>query len=300
MRSNPRVPRGDGLPGAEPRVAPLVRALSAVTSVLLLLTGCTGAGAAGTSGPLAGGFEIEAGSGLVGTVFPVTYPDGADGWQAVLRVDGDVTAAFRAYLRQARELGYPLEDRALTARACGDPDAEYTSHDPLGPFPVACNVNVFGPEERLFNLSGLVDRDGQGFIRISVGVTSDPPGFSPVSEGLVAWVTAVELAPGLNPETDRPPVHVVEGSALIADPLPFGLNPGGGYVAVLQVTSELAPVMRAYEAQFRNAGAVGGGEDLIENDGELIIETEMAGAGGLSAVGVTGDPSYVLISRVYD
>ncbi len=39
-----------------------------------------------TSGPLADGFEIESGSGLVGAVFP----HGAAGHRAILRVDGDL------------------------------------------------------------------------------------------------------------------------------------------------------------------------------------------------------------------
>ncbi|MGY1719202.1 hypothetical protein ACI8AG_09150 [Blastococcus sp. SYSU DS0552] len=73
----------------------------------------------------------------------------------------------------------------------------------------------------------------------------------------------------------------------------------GSYTAALEVTGELTPVLRAYEKQFRSAGFTSP-EGLINVDDELIIGTEQAGGGYLTAVGVAGDRSYVLIQRTYD
>ena len=67
-----------------------MRHISAPSATVLVfaLTGCTDEpdDVVRTSGALAGGFEIEPGSGLAGAVFPLGY-DG--GHQAVLRVEGD-------------------------------------------------------------------------------------------------------------------------------------------------------------------------------------------------------------------
>lgn len=285
------------------------RRLAAVTAGVLILTGCTGpsaedsaratsAQAERSSGSLRDGFEIEPGSSLVGAVFPATYSFGENGWQAVLRVDGDVPRLFEAYVRKGGGLGFPVEESAPTSGACGGPTAPYTFSDPDGPFPLGCSFSVMTPELRYLGVDGLVARNGQGFIRLSLGSQTAPEGFSIVPEGPMALDAGTELAPGLTPENERP-VHVVEGSVPIIDPLPFGLS-GRGYVALLQVTGELAPVMRGYEAQFRDVGFTGRNDGLVEKDGELVIGTFMAGGGGLDAVGVAGDPSYVLINRVAD
>jgi hypothetical protein len=111
----------------------------------------------------------------------------------------------------------------------------------------------------------------------------------------VASVTDVEIAPGLNPGSGRPGVHVVEGSEVVLGPVG---QTGSGYLAVLQVTGELMPVMRGYEEQFTRARFNGAG--LVGDDDELMLGTSTGGGGTLTAVGVAGDPSYVLIERIND
>jgi hypothetical protein len=110
-------------------------------------------------------------------------------------------------------------------------------------------------------------------------------------------VTDVEVAPDLTPETDDPPVRVVQGSTLAAAPIPSGCATGG-YLAVLQVTGEPAPVMQAYQQQFTDAGF--GSEGLTGDDEALRVSAETAGGGQLAAVAVVGDPSYVLLERCND
>ena len=64
------------------------------------------------------------------------------------------------------------------------------------------------------------------------------------------------------------------------------------------MTDELVPVMRGYLEQFTAAGFTG--EDLVVDDDVVSVDTGAAGGGGLSALGVEGDPSYVLIQRCND
>lgn len=124
-----------------------------------------------------------------------------------------------------------------------------------------------------------------------------PVSIPSVPDGPVASVTDVELAPDLASMYDDPPIRVVEGSALLFDPLPSPCSTGG-YDAVLQVTDELAPVMRGYLEQFETAGFSGSG--LVGDADESFIDMGISGGGGVSAVGVAGNLSHILISRCND
>jgi hypothetical protein len=291
LRCTPRVRRNQQVRGAKSRAARATGVLTAVVGCVLLLMGCGGPSdeVVRTSGALAEGFEIEPGSALIGAVFPTPYPYGGEGRQAVLRVDGDARRVFDGYVRQAEDLGYSFDLES-------NPDRQWCRVDPVQPFPVICSANGSRPDDKKLSLQGRVEPDGQGYIHLSTEVQSDdPPPFTSVPEGPAAPLTDVELAPDLASTTDEPPIRLVEDSALLFDP--YGA--AGSYTAMLEVTGELTPVLRAYEEQFRSAGFTSP-EGLINIDNELIIAAEQAGGGPLTAVGVAGDRSYVLIQRTYD
>jgi hypothetical protein len=248
-----------------------------------------------TSGPLANGFEIEKGSGLVGTLFPLSYGEGR---QAVLRVDGGGPAVFEGYVRQAEGLGFSLmsEVRRPGGQWCTDPDDD-VDDEPPGPFAIGCNAYAGGPDVTLA-LRGFLGADGQGWIHLrTYEYSADGPRLPRLADGPAAPATDVEVAPDLTPETDDPPVRVVEGSAPASDPIPAECVTGG-YVAVLQVTGDLLPVLRGYSEQFAAAGF--GPEVLVGDEDEPRIDAGTAGGGILSAVGVAGDPSHVLVERCND
>lgn len=290
------------------------RGLLAATACVLVLGGCTGEPAeevARTSGALAGGFEIEPGSGLVGAVFP----HGASGHRAVLRVDGDLQRVVEGYVRQAQELGYPVgaEDGGVDAECRGPDDGEDdhivgeespTSEPPAAPFPVECTASGLQTTEggtSWLSVRGLADEvNGEGYVvlaydRYSGDLAEDRPR---ASDGQVAQLTDDELAPELTPYEDDPPLRVAEGSELAADPLPATCATGG-YLAVLRVTDDLMPVMRAYAEQMAATRAFTT-QGLVGDDDEPFVLASAAGGGDLSAVGVAGDPSYVLIERCND
>jgi hypothetical protein len=296
------------------RSAALLRVLAAVSVGGLALAGCaepaaeTAAPAVSTapqrtSGPLADGFEIEPGSGLVGTVFPVSE---GDGWQAVLRVDGDGERVFGGYVRQAESLGQRLQSEWCCRpeeQYCSDPDDEFTDDEPRGPFRVSCAAyTAFDeyedqPDQPVVGLRGFFGAGGAGWIQLGGGrVLGGTPPWAPVADGPAAAATDVEVAPDLTPERESP-VRVVEGSTLISDPIPSECGTGG-YIAVLQVIGEPAPVLRGYEAQFLDAGF--GSPGLTGEDGELRVVASTAGGGMLSAVGAGVDPSFVLLERCND
>ena len=252
-----------------------------------------------TSGALADGFEIEPGSGLVGAVFPV---DLREGWQAILRVDGDARRVFEGYVRQAKDLGHAMQSGWCCrpeGQWCSNPDDENTGDDPPGPFPVGCTAYTDAPDDLALSLYAFVGADGHGYVRIRIDrLSTEAEPLPHIPSGPVAPATDVEVAPDLTPETDDPPIRVVEGSALISEPLPVECVTGG-YVAVLRVTGELTPVLRGYQEQF-TSGGFGSGEGLSGNDDELRVVTSAAGGGSLYAVAVPGDPSHVLIERCND
>jgi len=265
-----------------------------------------------TSGALAEGFEIEPGSGLVGAVFPLGY--GA-GHQAVLRVDEDLPSVFERYVQQAEDLGHPLESgypRRPEGQWCSDPDdvdndqivgEDASDDDPReGPFEVECTAFDLALDEQSVSVRGLADSAGRGYIHLRVQRSFDPEEPPPLaSDGPVASATDDEIATDLTPH-EEPPVRLVEGSELLSEPFPATCITGG-YVAVLHVTDELVPVMRGYLQQFTDAGfTVEGlaGEGLAGDDDQVSVYTSAAGGGGLSAIGVAGDPSYVLIERCND
>jgi hypothetical protein len=286
----------------------VLRVLTVVSAGLLVLAGCADAPSEAaapapsppplrTIGSLADGFEIEPGSGLVGAVFPLGSPTGsADGWQAVLRVDGDAERVFDGYVRQAEELGHSME-----SGWCCRPEREWCSRDVKpGPFPVSCTAFTHPPDvvSLALSLRGSVDADGRGYVHVRadrVDTVTEP--LPPVPDGEGAPATDVEVAPGLTFEPETP-VRVVEGSAPISEPLPPECATGG-YVAVLQVTGELAPVLRGYEEQFTGAG-FGSDEGLSGTDDVLRVSTSAAGGGTLSAVAVAGDPAFLLLERCND
>jgi hypothetical protein len=267
---------------------------------VLVLGGC-GAPAADTvrsSGALLEGFEIEPGSAVIGTVLPTPHPYGGTGRQAFLRVDGDVRIAFEGYGRQADELGFSIDlPRTADGRWCRVPFDGTTDGRPPERL-TTCSTHGSRPDGAELRLDGYAEADGQGYVRLSVTSSSDDPlPLPPVPDGPAARVTDADLS-GLASTTDDPPVRLVEGSALVLDPI--GVCEGcGSYLALLRVTGELAPVLRGYEEQFRRAGFTSP-EGLTGEDDELIIGSESAGGGYLTAVGAAGEPSYVLIERIYD
>lgn len=247
-----------------------------------------------TSGPLADGFMIEPGSALIGAVFPFSA---GEGLQVLLRVDGDLPAVFAGYVRQAEQLGYPLEPQMGPYPQelwCSDPDDGITDDASAeGPFEVECAAYGVEVDHWHMSLRGVADRDGRGYLRLTGGRYSENSAPS-VSNGPTASVTDVELAPDVVPSTVDPPLRVVEGSELLFDPLPWGCNTGS-YVAMLRVTGDLESVMRAYREQFTDAGFPS--EALVGNEDGLYFWGGLAGGGDMSAVGAGRDPSYVLIER---
>ena len=298
--------------GVSPRAARAARRLTVLASIMLALEGCSGSFAENaapdtsampvrTSGPLADGFEIEPGSALIGAVFPTPYPYDGEGQQAVLRVDRSARSVVDGYVQQAQELGY-LFDSAMQVEKqwCADLEGTaFTDDDPTQPFSVICDADGSHPDGSYFVLDGRVDADGQGFVHMTVSRDSDsPPPFDLVPEGPVAPVSDAELASDLASTTDDPPIRLVEGTALAFGPI--GPCQGcGTYLALLRVTGDLTEVMRGFDRQFSQAGFAGP-EGLIRIGGDLVIGTGQAGGGYLSAVGVEGEPSYILIQRVYD
>ena len=254
-----------------------------------------------TSGPLADGFEIEPGSGLVGVVFPQR-----DGWEAVLRVEDDGGRVFGGYIRQAEALGQQLQAEWCCrpeGQYCSDPDDDFTDDEPRAPFRVGCAAYTAFEEGQdepppiVVGLRGFFGADGAGWIHLGGSrVFSETPPWPSVADGPVAPVTDVEIAPDLTPERETP-VRVVEGSTLISEPIPSTCTTGG-YLAVLQVTGDLLPVMRGYGEQFAADGFEPA--ELVGDGNELLLEGHQAGGGSLSAVGVAGDPSHVLVRRCND
>lgn len=263
-----------------------------------------------TSGALGGGFEIEPGSGLVGAVFP----HGAAGRLVVLRVDEDVPRVFEGYVRQAEELGYPVgsEDGGVDPGCSGPDDGEDDqlvgedagADDPVDrPFPTECTASgleMSESEVSSLSVRGLADADGAGYVVLETDrYSGDAPELSPLAgDGPVASAAGDELASDLAPPEDDPSLRVVEGSELVTDPLPSGCTTGG-YLAVLEVTGELMPVMRGYLQQFTRTTAFTS-EGLVGDEEEPRAFADAAGGGSLSASGVAGDPSYVLIERCND
>ena len=94
------------------------------------------------------------------------------------------------------------------------------------------------------------------------------------------------LTADLAPPEDDPSLRVVEGSELVTDPLPSGCTTGG-YLAVLEVTGELMPVMRGYLQQFTRTTAFTS-EGLVGDEEEPRAFADAAGGGSLSASGVAG------------
>lgn len=269
----------------------------ATTAGVLTLAGCTGEpdDVVRRSGALADGFEIEPGSGLVGAVFPY-----GGGHQAVLRVDGDLPRVFEGYVRQAEELGHPAEAPPWRQPGewCSDP-GDATDDDPQDPFAVECEAYGSAANEWQVSVRGLAEPDGQGYIHLRADLHADRREPAPLeSDGPVASATDEQLAPELTPFGDDPPLRVVEGSELISEPFPATCITGG-YVAVLRVTDDLMPVMRGYEEQFTATQAFTT-EGLAGDDDEPLVWASAAGGGTLSALGVAGDPSHVLIERCND
>jgi hypothetical protein len=251
-----------------------------------------------SSGPLFDGFEIEPGSGLVGTVFPAVV-DGGQGTQALLRIDGDGQSVFDGYVRQAQALGFSVEDSYCCRpeeQVCSDPDDEFQDDEPPAPFVVGCEVQAAHPQEPTLDLRAFLDADGAGHLILRTRVAADLASLPVLPDGPAAPITGVAVAPGLTPEFEEP-VRVVEGSALVAEPIPAECGTGG-YIAVLQVTGELVPVLRAYQEQFAAEGF--SEEGPVGSEAEPRVEGYQAGGGYLTAIGVAGDPSHVLIERCND
>jgi hypothetical protein len=181
---------------------------------------------------------------------------------------------------------------------CSDPDDENTDDDPPGSFPIGCQAFEPEADDPSLSLRGFVDADGKGYVHVRADrLSAEREALPHISDGPVAPVTDAEVAADLTPETDDPPVRIVEGSALIADPIPSGCGTGG-YVAVLQVTAELTSVLRGYQEQFAAAGF--GSEGLTGNHEVLRVSAGTPGGGDLSAVAVVGDPSHLLLERCND
>ena len=276
-----------------------VGALLTATALVLALGGCTDEPeeVVSTSGELAGGFEIEPGSALIGPVFPYDQ----NGLRAFLRVDGDLPRIFEGYVRQAVELGFPVSsdlERPAEEWCSDDPEEWRNGRDDVGDFVVECSAYGYQSDQWSMSLSGLAESAGQGYIEISGGkraVEPKPDILIPaVDDGPVAPLTDVELAPDLAAADE--PVRIVRGSAPLFEPLASGCS-SGGYTAVLEVTGELTSVMRGYREQYdqdrlRLA--------LRDDEQVLFFREDFPGGGGVSAIGLTGDPSHILIDRCND
>ena len=271
------------------------RVLMVGTALALALGGCTDGpeGLARTSGSLADGFELEPGSALVGAVFPAPEIAGG-GHQAVLRVYGDMERVFGGYVRQAEQLGFPMESMTSPEQWCGEAGGRFPG-DPLDSYELECTAHSYELDRWRVSLRALADADGRGLIHLRSAQypadASPPP--SRAAEGPVAPATDVDIAADLTVSYNSP-LLVVEGSELVFDPFPSECLTGG-YVAVLRVTGELAPVLRGYDRQFLEV--VSSSEGLLQDGDEVVVPAEEAGGGGFSAAGVAGDPSYVLIER---
>lgn len=274
------------------------RTLLLGATAVLVLAGCSDEPeeVVRTSGELADGFEIEPGSGLVGAVFPY-----GSGHQAVLRVEEDLPSVFEGYVRQADGLGHPVEAPSWrrSGEWCSDPGDATDDDDPREPFAVECEAYGSAPNEWQVSVRGLAEPDGSGYIHLRAALQLDIREPSLLgTDGPVASATDEELAPDLTPSTDEPPLRVVAGSVLISEPFPATCITGG-YVAVLQVTDDLVPVMRGYEEQFRAMRAFTT-EGLAGDEDEPLLWASAAGGGDLTAVAVAGGPSHVLIERCND
>ena len=250
-----------------------------------------------TSGPLADGFAIEPGSGLIGAVFPVALPYGGR-WQAILNVDGDLRRVFEGYVQQAEGLGYSFdsEPNALERQRCRGPEAQDTGAGASEQFLLRCSASGSGPRDVELSIAGSVDEAGDGHVNLTVRDYSDAP--APTTrplEGPVAPATDVELAPEWTPYGDERSVRVVNGSAVIYGP---DVDPVYGYTVMVQVTGDLTSVMLGYEKQFTGAHFTSRG--FTGDRDKPILLTSTAGGGDLIAVGVAGEPSFVLITRNND
>lgn len=281
---------------------------AAVSTVLVLaLSGCTGDAddVVRTSGPLAAGFEIEPGSGLIGTLFPSRD----EGLHVLLRVDDDMERVFDGYARQAEDLGYPVTAPGWwpDGQRCSDnPELWSSSSGEETAFEIECSAygsdidESGGPPYWSMSLRGLAERDGSGYLVISGGRFSGaaPAPRSPVEDGPVAPLTDAEVVASDLAVYEDDPLFIVEGSELVFDPLPSTCATGG-WIAMLRVTGDLLPVMRGYAEQIDAMRAFSRAE-VVGDEEQPSVYSSAAGGGDLSAVGVAGDPSYILLGRCND
>jgi hypothetical protein len=257
---------------------------AALALVLAVLTGCTSFDSSmhtRGSGELAGGFEIEPGTALLGAIFPRPY----GGWRAVLRVDDDARDVFDRYAAQADALGIPVPDS----------DGEYVCDTDRGAsLPYRCSS--YGSSDDGGGVNLLLhagDDDGSGYLLISSG-DDYFDGAPPLPDGPAAPATGEALTAALTPEGETP-VRLVEGSALLGEPIPF-LCGTGGYLAVLHVSGDPDAVFRGYTAQFEQDF-----DGEVSGDGEVLTASyTSAGAGTLDATAVLGEQTYLLIARCND
>lgn len=279
-----------------------------MATFMLIFSACTGSAdevdAPGTStalvrtsGALADGFDLEPGSGVIGAVFPVALPYGGR-WQAIMRVDGDLQRVFEGYVGQAEDLGFSFDSElnAPEGQRCGGPADGNTGYSPAEQFRVRCIAYGSGPDDVELYIGGVVETNGEGRMYLSLLDYSNASRPAPLpSGGPVAAATDSELAPGWTPNGDERSVHIVEGTEVVFGP---DVEPSRSYMVMLRVSGELMPVMRGYEEQFINASFDSSG--IVGDEDEPILETSTAGGGTLTAVGVAGNPSYVLIERIND
>jgi hypothetical protein len=283
--------------------------MTVLASVVMAVGGCSGSFAdhaapdtsavpVRTSGPLAAGFEIEPGSALIGPVFPY----GDNGLRVILRVDADLPRVFEEYVSQAAALGFPVSPSLgrPAGQSCSDDREEWENgRTNVGAFEVGCSAYGYESDQWSMSLSGLAGADGQGYIQIGGGEEPEPAPkpdilIPAVADGPVAPLTDVELAPDLAAAVE--PVRVVQGSALLFEPLPSGCS-SGGYTAMLQVTGELTAVMRGYREQYDKDRL----RLALRDDKQMLFFREdFPGGGGIRAIGLAGDPSHILIDRCND
>jgi hypothetical protein len=278
-----------------------VGALLTATALVLAVGGCADEPEEDdlrTSGPLAEGFTIEPGSALIGAVFRSSQDDGM---RVLLRVDSDMERVVDGYVRQAQELGHPVDAglRRPDGQWCSDdPSAWDTSRSDAEAFALECSAYGYEPNAWTVRMRGLADADGRGYLDLALGrYTDDAAPDRAAPDGPEASVTDVEVAPDLAVPEDDPPIRLVEGSELLFEPLPSECATGG-YLAMTEVTGDLAPVMRGYAEQFAEARFEGMG--LVGDDDALFVGSSAAGGGTLTALGVAGDPAYVLLERCND
>ena len=236
-----------------------------------------------TSGPLADGLEILAGSALIGRVFERPGPHN---WTAVLRIDSDPRETWDAYQQQVeRVLSFPVGPAF-------DVGCDRDVVQP--PFEVLCSSSGATEEYSMVLTMLISEDDDRTYLLIESASLVLPPALAmtlpALPEGPVAPVTDEWLAAPYGSEDME--LRLVEGSRLLDDPLP---NESSAYYTVLDVTGDPAAVMRGYAAQFTDGETTLGGDDH-----QIVASLDQAGGAHITIQALLEEPVLLLVTYLYD